>query len=75
MTTTDPLAIAQRAIQLYAETHPRPAHVNMKQAADMLGCGIYRVRSLIRAGTLKLNGCGMIPIAGIQPPPVGGRLE
>ena len=60
------LAIALRAVQLYAEAHPRPAHVNMKQAASMLGCGLYRVRSLIRSGALKLNACGMIPIAEID---------
>lgn len=29
--------IARRAVQLYAETHPRPTQVNQKQAAEMLG--------------------------------------
>jgi hypothetical protein len=28
------LRIAARAVQLYAETHPRPAQVTQKQAAD-----------------------------------------
>lgn len=60
------MQIAVRAVQLYAETHPRPPHVNMAQAADMLGCGQFKVRSLLKHGTLTLNGCGLIPISQID---------
>lgn len=63
---TDVLEIAAKAVQLYAETHPRPCHVNMTQAADMLGCGLFKVRSLLRNRTLTLNECGLIPIAQID---------
>jgi excisionase family DNA binding protein len=56
------LTIATRAVQLYAERHPRPCQVNQKQAADMLGVSARTVYNMIKAGTLKLNKCGMIPI-------------
>lgn len=58
--------IATKAVQIYAETHPRPPHVNMTQAADMLGCGLYKVRSMLKYGTLSLNACGLIPITQID---------
>jgi len=58
--------IAAKAVQLYAETHPRPPHVNMTQAADMLGCGLFKVRSMLKHGSLRLNECGLIPIAQID---------
>lgn len=60
------LQIAAKAVQLYAESHPRPPHVNMKQAAEMLNCGIFKVRSMLERGTLSLNRCGLIPIAQID---------
>ncbi len=41
---------------------PRPLHVNQKQAAEMLGISHVTVAKLIKAGTLKLNACGLIPI-------------
>ena len=31
------LDIAFQAVRLYAETHPRPLHVTLGQAAEMLG--------------------------------------
>lgn len=31
------LDIAVRAVKLFAETHPRPTHVTMTQAGEMLG--------------------------------------
>ncbi|MCO4881574.1 helix-turn-helix domain-containing protein [Paraburkholderia caribensis] len=60
------LRIAERAVQLYAERHPRPCQVNQKQAAEMLGVSARTVYNMIRAGTLKLNKCGMIPIEMID---------
>ncbi|MEM5315549.1 helix-turn-helix domain-containing protein [Paraburkholderia sp. JHI869] len=54
--------IAVRAVQLYAESHPRPTQVNQKQAAEMLGVSARTVHNLIKANTLRLNKCGMIPI-------------
>ena len=60
------LTIAAKAVQLYAERHPRPPQVNQKQAADMLGVSARTVYNMIKAGTLKLNKCGMIPIEMID---------
>ena len=58
--------IAARAVQLYAETHPRPTQVSQAQAAEMLGLSTRTVRNYIAAGKLKLNGCGQIPIEAID---------
>lgn len=60
------LRIAHRAIQLYAESHPRPPQVNQKQAAEMLGVSARTVHNLLKSGTLRLNKCGMIPIAQVD---------
>jgi DNA-binding transcriptional regulator LsrR (DeoR family) len=56
------LNIALKAIQTYAELHPRPAHVTQKQAAEMMGLSVPTVRKMVACGTLTLNDCGMIPI-------------
>lgn len=58
--------IARRAVQLYAESHPRPTQVNQTQAAEILGVSTRTVRNYIRAGRLKLNRCGMLPIEAID---------
>ena len=60
------LEIALKAVELYASQHPRPPHVNQTQAAEMLGISSQTVRKLIRAGTLKLNKVGMIPVSEID---------
>lgn len=54
--------IALKAIQLYAEMHPRPTQVNQSQAADMLRLSRPTVRAMLTRGSLSLNECGMIPI-------------
>jgi hypothetical protein len=65
------IEIAARAVQLYAERHPRPPHVTMVQAAEMLGLSRHTVSKMVRAGSFKLNKCGLIPIeqidAALQP--------
>lgn len=58
--------IALKAIQLYAEMHPRPTQVNQSQAADMLRLSRGTVSALVRRGSLALNDCGMIPIEQID---------
>lgn len=60
------LEIATKAVQLYAETHPRPPHVNQKQAASMLGFSEKTVSVMVKDGRLKLNECLMIPITEID---------
>lgn len=54
--------IALRAIQLYSDMHPRPTHLTQVQAAEMLGVHRNTISKLLRAGVLRLNQCGLIPI-------------
>lgn len=63
---TNNLTIAARAVQMYAETHPRPCHVTQRQAADMLGVSAQTMCKLVRNGTFRLNKLGLIPIAQID---------
>lgn len=60
------IEIALKAVQLYAEMHPRPAHVTQVQAAEMVGLSRETVRKLVRQGRIKLNDAGMIPISEID---------
>lgn len=60
------LDTAIKAVQLYAEMHPRPPHVNQQQAAEMLHLSRVTVRKMIRAGTIKTNEIGQIPIGEID---------
>jgi excisionase family DNA binding protein len=55
------LAVAGKAVELYAMRHPRPAHVTQGQAAEMLGLHRHTVRRFIESGKLRLNRCGLIP--------------
>jgi hypothetical protein len=66
MTEDQTLRIAARAVQLYAETHPRPTQVTQKQAAEILGVHAKTVRTYIATGKLKLNRCGLIPIEAVD---------
>lgn len=60
------LETAIKAVQHYAETHPRPVHVTQTQAAEMLGVSRPTVSKLLRCGVLSLNKVGLIPIAEID---------
>lgn len=60
------LDIALRAVQLYAETHPRPPHVTQAQAARMLNVSAVTVGKWVRQGRLTLNGFGQIPVEQID---------
>lgn len=71
----DPLAIATRAVPLYAETHPRPPQVTQTQAAEMLGTSRPTLSRMVKAGTLRLNKCGLIPITEIDSVLESGRAE
>lgn len=64
--TDTPIDVALRAVEIYAQRHPRPAHVTLTQAAQMLELSRPTVRKLIAAGKLKLNGCGLIPTEQID---------
>lgn len=63
---TESLAIALKAVELYAATHPRPAHVTQKQAAEMAGKSGPTIRKMIKLGFFKLNSFGMIPIEQVD---------
>jgi excisionase family DNA binding protein len=56
------LEMAVQAVQIYAARHPRPVQVTITQAAQMLGLSRHTVAKMVRAGQLKLNRCGLIPI-------------
>lgn len=60
------LRIAAEAVRLYAETHPRPTQVTQRQAAEILHVSARTVRRYIRAGRLKLNQCGLLPIEAVD---------
>ncbi|WP_244100116.1 DNA-binding protein [Burkholderia ambifaria] len=60
------LRIALRAVELYANRHPRPLQVNQKQAAEMLGISARTVHNMISFGTLRLNRCGLVSIEEVD---------
>ena len=60
------LDIAFRAVRMYAESHPRPSQVTQKQAAEMLDRSEPTVGRLVKAGVIRLNAAGMIPISEID---------
>ncbi|MDE2260386.1 MAG: helix-turn-helix domain-containing protein [Betaproteobacteria bacterium] len=60
------LEIALQAVRLYAESHPRPRHVTITQAADMLEVSRPTIRKLIASGKLTLNAVKRIPVGEID---------
>jgi DNA-binding transcriptional regulator LsrR (DeoR family) len=58
--------VAFTAVRLYAETHPRPPQVTQRQAAEMLGLSAPTIGRMVKAGTLRLNAAGLIPISEID---------
>lgn len=57
---------ASKAVRKYAEAHPRPVHVTAKDAAEMLRLSESTISRMIRAGNIRLNDSGRIPIAEID---------
>lgn len=60
------LEIAKMAVQMYAESHPRPCHVSQVQAAEMLNVSRQTVARMIKSNQLSLNRFGLIPISEID---------
>lgn len=60
------LKTAIKAVQIFAETHPRPVHVSQTQAAKMLGISRQTISKMLRNGTLSLNKFGLISITEID---------
>lgn len=63
---TDLERVALRAVQLYADSHPRPTQVTQAQAAEMLGVSRKTIYNYIRSGRLRLNRCGQLAIESVD---------
>lgn len=62
----DALHIATKAVEIYAARHPRPPHVTITQAAEMLGKSRPTVTRMMTFYRIKRNKCGQIPIEAID---------
>ena len=62
----DVIEVATKAVQLYAESHPRPTQVTQAQAAEMLGISRHTVARMVKTGAIRLNGCGLIAIRDVD---------
>lgn len=60
------LAAATKAVEIYAATHPRPPQVIQVQAAEMVGVSVPTIRKMVRAGNIRLNKFGLIPIGEVD---------
>lgn len=60
------LVTALKAVELYAASHPRPAHVTQKQAAEMLEVSEATVSRMVARRIFRLNKLGRIPIAQVD---------
>lgn len=60
------LEIAVKAVQLYAEKHPRPSQVTQEQAAEMAGVSRGTICKTLKSGHMKLNKFGRIPVSEID---------
>lgn len=58
--------VALRAVQLYAESHPRPSQVTQHQAAEMAGVSRTKIHRMVKAGLLPINKFGRIPTAEVD---------
>lgn len=63
---TEVLQIAVKAVQIYAESHPRPSHITQKQAAEILNITAPTLKKMLVSGQIKLNKCGKVPIEQID---------
>lgn len=66
LTRAEALEIAVKAVQIYAETHPRPSQVKHDQAAEMVGVSRGTISKMVKAGVIKLNKFGRIPVSEID---------
>lgn len=66
MTEDEALALAIKAVEIYAGRHPRPPHVTITQAAAMIGRSRPTTSQILKHHRVKLNSCGQIPIEEID---------
>lgn len=64
--TEEILTTALKAVQIYAESHPRPSSVTIGQAAEMLGISRKTLANRLKDGWVSMNGLGKIPISEID---------
>jgi predicted DNA-binding protein (UPF0251 family) len=60
------LAIATKAVEIYAARHPRPTHVNLSQAAEMVGISRQTLSKILAFNRVKRNKLGSFPIEAID---------
>lgn len=66
MTELELIDIGVKAVEIYAARHPRPPHVNITQAAAMLGKSYPTTKRILARAHVKINACGSIPIEQID---------
>ncbi|PCE27517.1 DNA-binding protein [Paraburkholderia acidicola] len=66
MTEQESIDMAVRAVAIYAARHPRPLHVTITQAAEMLGRSRPTVRKMLLENRVRSNAAGSIPIEAID---------
>lgn len=66
MTEQEAIEMAVKALAIYAARHPRPPHVNITQAAEMLGRSRPTVRRMLLDSKVRLNAAGLIPIEAVD---------
>lgn len=64
--TEDAIEIAFKAVQLYAEAHPRPSSLTISQAAEMLGISRKTLSSRLKNGWVSVNSLGRIPTSEVD---------
>ena len=62
----DAIRIALRAVQMHEARHPRPTHVNLIQAAEMLDVHPQTMRKILKHHGVIPNACGRYPIEVID---------
>jgi len=60
------LETALKAVQIYAESHPRPSCVTLVQAAEMLGISHVTAKKIMDMGLLSRNKLGKIPTSQVD---------
>lgn len=63
---TEAIQMAEYAARRVLEARPRPSSVTQRQSAEMLNVSTATVSRMVKAGKLKMNGVGMIPISEID---------
>ena len=58
--------LLEQAWDLYTARRPRPVHVTINQAAEMMGLSRHTVSKMVKTGHFKLNKCGLIPIEQVD---------